>query len=439
MSGIEIEGLRPLNGDVRIQGSKNAVLPMMAAAVLHRGTTVLENVPRIQDVFCMTDILTSMGCRCRMDGHRLEIDARTVSRVAVPREYVASMRSSIVLLGALLGRTGEAATYYPGGCSIGSRPIDLHLYGLERLGAEIAGQEDGRIAARADKLTGGRIRFPYPSVGATENVLLAAAAARGTTVIEGAAREPEIVSLCRMLSGMGAKISGIGEETVTVEGVNEFHDSEYAAPGDRIVTGTYMSCVMAAGGRAFLRGTDAVQLRGVTRVLRRMGAEIEEAPSGIRVGMARRPGPVKVRTAPYPGFPTDLQSPMLSLLSVSDGCGQVLETVFEGRFATAVQLRRMGACIDIEGNKAEVRGIYPLRGACVTAPDLRGGAALAVAGLAAEGKTRIGGCAHILRGYEDICGDLKSLGAWIRQLPEAEEAAGERADEADAEAADGRG
>ncbi len=418
MSGIEIEGLRPLDGELKVQGSKNAALPMMAAAVLHRGTTVLKNVPRIRDVFCMIDILTAMGCECSLEGHRLAIDAKTVSRVAVPREYVSSMRSSIVLLGAFLGRAGEAVTCYPGGCSIGSRPIDLHLRGLERLGVRIREREDGRIAASAARLTGARVHFPYPSVGATENVILAAVRACGTTVIAGAAREPEIVSLCRMLNGMGARISGIGEDTIVVEGVGELHDSEYTAPGDRIVTGTYLSCVMAAGGRAYLRGTEPEPLRGVLRVLRRMGAGIETAPAGIRIRMKGRPRPVRIRTAPYPGFPTDLQSPMLSLLAVSDGCGQVCETVFEGRFATADQLRRLGARIDIDGNRAKVEGVYPLRGARVEAPDLRGGAALAVAGLAAEGRTEIGGCGHILRGYEDICGDLKALGARIRQLPE---------------------
>ncbi len=416
MSGIEIEGLRPLEGEVTVQGSKNAVLPMMAAAVLNRGTTVLHNVPRIRDVFCMLDILRAMGCECRLEGHTLVIDARTVSRIAVPREYVASMRSSIVLLGTFLGRCGEAATFYPGGCVIGSRPIDIHLDGLRKLGAVIENSGE-KIVARTAGLSGGRIHFPYPSVGATENVLLAAVTAHGTTVIEGAAREPEIAGLCRMLVGMGAKISGIGEGTLTVEGVSTLCDSEYTAPGDRIVAGTYLSCVVSAGGRSYLKGVNAQELKGVLKVLRRMGADIETAPAGIRVYMGRRPGPAGIKTAPYPGFPTDLQSPFLSLLSVSDGCGWVWETVFEERFATAEELRRMGADIEIAGRKARVHGRYPLHGTTVTAPDLRGGAALAVAALAAEGKTEICGCSHILRGYEDLCGDLKSLGAKIRQQP----------------------
>ena len=418
MSGISIEGLRSLDGEVVIQGSKNAALPMMAAAVLHRGTTVLTNVPRIRDVFCMIDILRAMGCGCEFEGHCLTVDARTIRRVAIPRDYVTAMRSSIVLLGAFLGRGGEAATYYPGGCSIGSRPIDLHLYGLRKLGAHIEEYGDGKITARAEKLCGARIRFPYPSVGATENVLLAAVKAEGTTVIEGAAREPEIESLCRMLAGMGARISGAGGDILTVEGVPALHDSAYAVPGDRIVAGTYLSCVMAAGGRAYLRGADGGQMPEVLKVMRRMGADVESSPGGLRVCMKGRPKPVSVKTRPYPGFPTDLQSPMLSLLSISDGCGSVRETVFEGRFATAAQLRKMGADIEIEGRQAVVRGRYPLQGGRVTAPDLRGGAALAVAALAAEGRTEIGGCGHILRGYEDICGDLSALGAGIRPLPD---------------------
>ncbi len=418
MSGIEIEGLCPLDGEIVIQGSKNAALPMMAAAVLHRGITVLKNVPRIRDVFCMMDILESMGCSCELEGHQLAIDGQTLKRIAIPRAYVTAMRSSIVLLGAFLGRCGEAATYYPGGCSIGSRPIDLHLYGLRKLGAKIEEQGDGKIAARADKLCGSRIRFPFPSVGATENVLLAAVRAGGTTVVEGAAREPEIISLCRMLNGMGARISGIGEDTIVVEGVSGLHDSEYTVPGDRIVAGTYLSCVMAATGRACLRGADGAELPEVLKIMRHMGAEVETAPSGVRVSMRRRPKPVSLKTGPYPGFPTDLQSPMLSLLSISDGCGQVRETVFEGRFATARELRKMGACIDIDGSQAVVSGRYPLHGAVVSAPDLRGGAALVVAALAAEGRTEISGCGHILRGYEDICGDLNALGARILRRPE---------------------
>lgn len=416
MSTIQIEGLRPLKGEIRIQGSKNAVLPMMAAAVLHKGTTVLENVPRIRDVFCMIDILNSMGCKCEFHGHCLTIEADTISRIAIPRTYVTAMRSSIILLGAFLGRCGEAATYYPGGCSIGSRPIDLHLYGLRKMGADVKECGDGKIVASGRKLYGNEIRFPFPSVGATENVLLAAVLASGTTVIFGAAREPEIVQLCHMLNGMGAKINGIGEDIITVEGVSELHDSRFQVNGDRIVAGTYLSCMMAASGKAVLAGVDHRELPGVLDVLRHMGADIETEEQGIRMTMRRRPSPVSLRTEPYPGFPTDLQSPMLSILSISQGRGEVQETVFEGRFATAGELRKMGAQIVVDGKRAVVTGRYPLTGADVDAPDLRGGAALVVAGLAARGCTSICGCEHILRGYEDICRDLRAVGAQVRYV-----------------------
>ncbi len=414
MSTIQIEGLRPLRGEIAVQGSKNAALPMMAAAILHKGVTVLEHVPRIRDVFCMIDILKTMGCRCEFEGHRLTIGAQTLSRIAIPRSYVTAMRSSIVLLGPFLSRCGEAATYYPGGCSIGSRPIDLHLYGLRKLGTEIEERGDDKIAARAERLKGCEIVFPYPSVGATENVLLAAVRAEGTTVIRGAAREPEIESLCRMLNGMGARIRGQGTGTITVEGVDALHDSEFRVPGDRIVAGTYLAAVMAAGGRAFLRGIEADQLAGVPELFAGMGARIRREEDGIGISMEGRPAAVSLETRPYPGFPTDLQSPMLSVLAVSSGSGQIRETVFEGRFAAAEELKKMGAQIEIDGRTAAVRGRYPLEGAEVDAPDLRGGAALAVAALAAAGETRIRECSHILRGYEDICRDLRLLGAGIR-------------------------
>lgn len=436
MSAIQVQGLRPLKGEIGIQGSKNAVLPVMAASILHKGTTVLTHVPRIQDVFCMMGILESMGCSCFLDGHRLIIDTRSLTDIHIPKQYLTAMRSSIMMLGALLGRCGEAATCYPGGCSIGKRPIDLHLYALEKLGAEIK-EEDGKIEARADRLKGADIRFSFPSVGATENALLAAVLAEGTTVIRGAAREPEIEELCRMLSSMGARILGGGSDTITVEGVKTLHDTVYEVPGDRIVAGTYLSCVMAAGGQAAFAGVCPKQMERVLEVLGRMGAEIWAEESKVGITMKTRPRPVNLQTEPYPGFPTDLQSPMLSLLSIGTGTGTIRETIFEGRFATAAQLRKMGACIEIGRQAGEdgsgegilsgevkqtgggeklavVRGTYPLRGCTVEATDLRGGAALIVAGLAAEGTTTITDCRHILRGYEDICGDLRSLGAEIR-------------------------
>ncbi len=415
MSTIEIEGLHPLKGEVWIQGSKNAALPMAAAAILNRGTAVLRNVPEIHDIFCMIRILEAIGCRCRFEKNCLTIQAENLTRVAVPRSYVTAMRSSIVLLGPLLGRCGEAATYYPGGCSIGSRPINLHLHGLRSLGARIRELGDEKLAARADRLRGAKVILPFPSVGATENVLMAAVLAEGTTVLSGAAREPEIAQLCGFLNAMGARISGIGTDTLRIQGVSRLHDAEYTVAGDRIVAGTYLSCVMAAGGEALLRGADGRTLEEVLRGFAAMGAELTVRKEGVFISMKDRPLPVSLRTGPYPGFPTDLQSPLLSLLSVSRGEGEICETVFEDRFAAAEELKKMGARITVLGSRAVVDGRYPLTGAGVRATDLRGGAALVAAGLAAEGRTRVADCGHIFRGYEDICRDLSGLGADIRQ------------------------
>lgn len=414
MSTIQVQGLRPLKGEVEIQGSKNAVLPMMAASILHKGTTVLTHVPRIQDVFCMMGILEYMGCVCSLDGHRLTINASQLTDIHIPEQYLTAMRSSIMMLGALLGRCREAVTCYPGGCSIGKRPIDLHLYALEKLGAEIE-ENEGQIEARASKLTGALIELPFPSVGATENAVLAAVLAEGTTVIRGAAREPEIEQLCRMLNCMGASVTGGGSETIQIEGVESLHDTVYQIPGDRIVAGTYLSCIMASGGQAELLGVCPEHLLSVTDVMRQMGAKIQVREQGIGIHMEGRPGPVFVETRPYPGFPTDMQSPLLALLSIGKGRGGIRENIFEGRFATAGELQKMGAQIHVKGKTALVTGNYPLAGTKVEAMDLRGGAALVVAALAAEGITVIDNCRHILRGYEDICGDLEQLGANIRR------------------------
>lgn len=415
MSTIQIQGLRPLKGELEIQGSKNAVLPMMAASILHKGTTVLTHVPRIQDVFCMMGILEYMGCQCCLDGHRLTICARQLKDIRIPQQYLTSMRSSIMVLGALLGRCHEAETCYPGGCVIGKRPVDLHLYALKRLGTEIR-EEDGMISARAEKLCGNTICFPFPSVGATENAILAAVLAEGTTVICGAAMEPEIEALCGLLNQMGARIAGGGTGMICIQGVRELHDAVCQVPGDRIVAGTYLSCVMAARGQARLTGICPKQLQAVTEALKAMGAELWESHCAVSIAMKGRPMSLYMETRPYPGFPTDLQSPFLTLLSIAEGRGGICETIFEGRFATADQLRRMGARINVEDRNAEVTGVYPLHGAKVKAMDLRGGAALVTAGLAAEGTTVIENCGHIFRGYEDICGDLSCLGAEIRRV-----------------------
>lgn len=414
MSVIVVQGYYPLKGEIEIQGSKNAVLPMMAAAVLHKGTTVLNHVPRIQDVFCMMGILESMGCVCNLEGHTLTIDAKRLICCGIPKEGGKAMRSSIILLGSLLGRCKEAVAYYPGGCSIGSRPIDLHLSALEKLGAKF--EEEGEVIYTSTTgLKGTHITLSYPSVGATENVLLAAVGAEGNTILDGAAMEPEVEDLCWMLEAMGANIRGIGTGTLKIQGGQKFHDIQWQVPGDRIVAGTYLSAVMAAGGKALFRKSCPHQLGCVIRTMREMGAEIRLWENEVEIEMTGQPKAVSVETSPYPGFPTDLQSMMMVLLSVGEGTGYLKEKVFEGRFATAKELHKMGADIIIKGREALITGQKALKAAQVQACDLRGGAALVVAGLAAEGETKVTDCHHILRGYEDICYDLKSLGAKIRR------------------------
>lgn len=414
MSVILVQGYHLLKGEIEIQGSKNAVLPMMAATVLHKGTTVLEHVPGIQDVFCMMGILESMGCVCTLEGHRLTVSAADLRDIRIPEENGKAMRSSIILLGALLGRCGEACVHYPGGCSIGSRPIDMHLSALSKMGAEFRDDKDV-IRASAKGLAGASITLPYPSVGATENILLAASAAEGTTVLKGAAREPEVESLCRMLGSMGVPIQGVGTDVLTIQGGRELHDTVWDVPGDRIVTGTYLSAVMAAGGEAVLKRSSPGHLEEVIRTMGTMGARIRVSGGDMEIKADGRPKAAAIETGPYPGFPTDLQSMMLVLLALGEGEGRLKETVFEGRFATAKELHKMGAEIIIEGKEAHVVGGHSLKGAQVAAKDLRGGAALVVAGLAAQGQTRITDCRHILRGYEDICRDLSCLGADIRR------------------------
>lgn len=418
MSVIQVRGLTPLKGEIFIQGSKNAVLPMMAAALLHRGITVLTNVPVIRDVACMADILECLGCRCCHKGDCLVMDAREVAGTGIPKEYVTAMRSSIVVLSALLGRMGEGRCCYPGGCLIGARPIDLHLMALRALGADIR-EQDGVIEARsrdAAGLKGTEIHLSYPSVGATEQAILASVLAEDVTVIHGAAREPEISQLCRFLNNMGAVICGMGTDHLMVQGVDELHDSSFRVEGDRIVAGTYAAAAAAAGGEILLKGIRPSELLAPLDELMKAGVSVRADEKGYEISLTakERPLPLIIRTEPYPGFPTDLQSPFMALLAAGSGTSFIEEKVFEGRFATARALEQMGASIRTQGQRAVVEGNYPLKGAAVKACDLRGGAALVVAALAAQGDTLIGDCHHIERGYEDICRDMSVLGADIR-------------------------
>ncbi len=410
MSVIRIQGLHCLKGKINIQGSKNAVLPVMAASLLHRGTTVITNVPGIQDVYCMMGILEYLGCECSLKEHELTICTLHASVGEIPNELAGRMRSSIMLLGPLLGRFKEAVTSHPGGCSIGKRPIDLHLDGLKKMGADIR-VEGERITGSTMGLTGAEISFPFPSVGATENIIMAAAAARGTTVLTGAAKEPEIETLCLFLQEMGAKIEGIGTSRLAIEGGAKLHDVTFAIPGDRIVAGTYLGAVMCAGGDVLLAGAPVRHMDENIRLARRMGAEISIRPEGLFVHMEGRPRAADFSTGPYPDFSTDLQSVMMAVASIADGTSLIRETVFENRFSTARELRKLGAHIIIDGRTASVEGRFPLNGGAAQALDLRGGAALVVAGLAAVRDTEVDGYIHISRGYEDICRDLRQVGA----------------------------
>jgi len=414
LSAIQIQGLKPLNGSIEIQGSKNAVLPMMAAALLAAGVTVIHHVPAIEDVWSMMGILDSLGCVCSLKHGVLTVDASGADGHRIPEEYVGKMRSSCLLLGPLLGRMGEAVTYYPGGCVLGKRPIDFHINALKLLGAEFF-EAGGMILSKAERLRGADIVFPYPSVGATENAVMAAVTAEGTTVLSNCAREPEIVELCRLLSMMGARIRGAGKSRMVIEGVKELHPAEYVLSGDRICAGTYLMAAMVTAGDVAVRGAEPGSLREPVSLMRRMGAEVsvDEREKEIRLRMKKRPEAFSVSTGPYPEFPTDLQSVFLAAACIGQGESRITETVFEARFAAAALMERFGANIRVENRTAVIRGKYPLKPAVAKAPDLRGGAALILAALAADGLSVIGDCGHIMRGHEDICRDLENLGAEI--------------------------
>lgn len=421
MSEIEILGGGTLKGELEIQGSKNAVLPMMAAAVLASAVTVIENVPKIQDVFCMMGILDSLGCVCTFETGRLTVNAEHVSGSCIRKEDMEKMRSSVMLLGPLLARKREACIYYPGGCMIGKRPIDLHLEALRKFGADIEEEPDtGKVTAGLGKrgsLKGTFVELPYPSVGATENAIFAAVAADGESFLSGCAREPEIAALCHMLERMGARILGIGTEHLRITGGLPLHGCTVRADGDRIVAGTYLCAVAASQGQVQVSGIRSSELSCLTKLLRDAGAYVYEEEQQIYLQYTKPLAPMKVKTGPYPGFPTDLQSPLLPLLCAAQG-GEIQETVFESRFKTAGELNRMGASICIEEDTAVVKGQRKFRGCRVKAFDLRGGAALVSAGLLAEGVTVVENAEYILRGYEDICRDFQKLGGQLRYKKE---------------------
>lgn len=413
MSTIQIFGSLSLEGEIEVQGAKNAVLPIMAGALLYEGVSVISNVPRIRDVFCMIHILEGLGCRVELSGNELTIDASDLTGVEILKEYVDKMRSSIMVLGALIGRMGEAVTYYPGGCSIGERPIDLHVYVLERLGVQIE-DKDFKISAAAKKLEGNHILLRFPSVGATENAILASVRANGITRIQNAAREPEIIELCEFLVQMGACIQGIGTSCLSIIGRRKLHGTHFQIGGDRIVAGTYLAAGVATKGNVTVKGISSIYMDSVLNEFMKMGADVTKHSREITVSMKKRPKSITaLKTEPYPKFPTDMQSQIMAVLTLSDGVSIIEESIFEGRFETVKELKKMGAEILVSGSTAQITGVDTMYGACVEAKDLRGGAALVVAALCADGVSTISDCCHILRGYEDICEDLRSLGGRI--------------------------
>ena len=417
MESFEITGGIPLCGEVQIQGSKNAALPILAATVLIEGITVLYNCPRIIDIMYMVQILEYLGCIVTWeDSHVLCVDARNARKTEIPEHYANKMRSSITLLGALLGRRGSASMPYPGGCVIGRRPIGMHLSALEKMNVSIIADEN-QLYAFTDKLMGADIVFDKKSVGATENALLAAVCAQGQTHITGAAQEPEIIELCRFLNQAGASISGIGSGRLVIEGVEHLQETSYRIMPDRIVAGTYLFAAAATKGQVILWDAPEKQLEAVLNACRDMGMHLKQEDRALYVDARDGIQALSyLETKEYPGFPTDLQSILLSALALADGKSIVKETIFEARFKAVEELLRMGADIrlDTAENSAVVYGVPKLSGADVYAKELRGGAALVVAGLAAEGVTRVHNLYYIKRGYENIERDLKHLGGSIR-------------------------
>ena len=413
MSAYIIEGGHPLDGSVRIHGAKNSVLPILAACLLAPGECVIHNCPELSDVAASLDILRHLGCRAERQGDAVVVDASAPTGWDVPDALMREMRSSAIFLGAILARCGQADLSYPGGCELGPRPIDLHLYALRAMGAEIE-EKSGHLRCRGAALHGAEIFLRTPSVGATENAILAACAASGTTVISNAAREPEIMELQDFLRAMGACVQGAGSATVVVEGRKKLHGCTHRVRPDRIVAATYLCAAAGAGGCVYLHRADYRHLAAVLCILQKSGCEICSDGGGICLKSGGRlRGVPPVRTSPYPGFPTDDQALLMAALTRSRGSTVFVENLFADRFRHVPQLIKMGAQIRTRGQTAIVTGVQRLQGATVQATDLRGGAALVVAGLQARGVTRVEQIHHIERGYADIVGDLSGLGARI--------------------------
>ena len=414
MEAFVVRGAAPLRGRVRVYGAKNSALKLVAASLLAPGRTVIDNVPDIADMRVMAEVMAWLGVGVQRDAQRLELDVPDVVGDETPAHLVSQLRAAIVVLGPLLARCGHARVATPGGCNLGNRAIDLHLSGLAQMGAEISyGAE--HVEARARRLRGADIELPYASVGATENLLMAAVTAEGTTHIGNAAREPEIVDLARFLSSMGAGITGAGTEDITVTGVPTLAPTRHAVVGDRIEAGTYAAAAAVTGGEITIAGVDPDHLALPLDKMRAMGVEVEQRPDGITVSGARPLRGVDIVTLPFPGFPTDLQPQFLLLLSQAVGTSMLTENVFDGRFSIVGELNRLGADIDLEGHHAVVRGPSRLSGARVRATDLRAGAALVLAGLVADGETTVADAHHVDRGYADFAGRLRALGGDVER------------------------
>lgn len=418
MDTLVIEGGTPLEGKIRVHGSKNAALPILAATILAAGEHRIEGVPDLLDIRVMLKILSELGIGSRHHDHVVDLDSRIITTSKVPESLMGQMRSSIMLMGPLLARMGEAVLYRPGGCAIGSRRIDLHLDGLKKMGAEIV-EREGVMYCKAHKLVGTKIVLDYPSVGATENIMMAATLAKGTTRIVNAAREPEIIDLQNFLNKMGARVVGAGSNEITIEGVERLHGASHRVIPDRIVAGTLLSAAAITGGDVALCGVNPSHMEAIADVFLRSGVEIRCSNDIMRIIGTSRPKAVdKVTTSPHPGFPTDMQPQLMAYLSIAEGTSIINETVFDGRFRHVSELERMGAQIYIDYHTAIIRGTSRLSGARVEATDLRAGASLILAGLAAEGKTFIEQVHHIDRGYENVDQMLTKLGARIYRRSE---------------------
>jgi len=417
MNKLLIRGGKPLDGEIRISGAKNAVLPMMAASLLADSPVTIDNVPHLQDVTTTMELLGRMGATLTVgDQMSVEVDTTTVDTLEAPYDLVRTMRASILVLGPMLARFKKARVSLPGGCAIGTRPVDIHLKGLEALGADVR-VEGGYIETSAEQLVGARIVLDQVTVTGTENLMMAAVFAKGETVIENAAREPEVVDLANFMNAMGADVRGAGSDVIRIHGVERLQGVRYRVLPDRIETGTYLVAAAMTRGRILVRDTRPELLDAVLAKLQQAGADVEVGEDWIRLDMhGRRPKAVDIRTAPHPGFPTDMQAQFVAMNAVADGTSTVVETIFENRFMHVQEIQRMGADIHIEGNTAVIRGVEALSGAPIMATDLRASASLVLAGLVARGETLVNRIYHIDRGYESIEEKLSRLGANIQRI-----------------------